>query len=68
MVSGPFVGQIGTYTISCATSCSAAAGTTITSGPTTGSGGAITTPPIIWGTGTLTGEGYGGFATDKFRQ
>ena len=63
VVSGSFVGQIGSYTISCAVSCSASSGTVITSGPTAGSGGSIAGPPLIWATGSLTGEGYGGFAT-----
>jgi len=63
VVSGPFNGINGTYVINCgAASCSGSA--TVTSGPTAGSGGAITTPPLIWGTGTLTGEGIGGFATN----
>ena len=65
VVSGPFNGLNGTYTINCGTGATTCAGSaTVTSGPTAGSGGSITTPPLIWGTGTLTGEGYGGFATN----
>ena len=54
VVSGPFNGLNGSYTIDCgATSCSGSA--TVTSGPTSGSGGAIATPALI------TIDGIGGF-------
>jgi hypothetical protein len=63
VVSGPLNGLGGTYIISCPASCSAAAGTTITSGPTAGSGGSITTPPQGWGIGFSTPDGIGSFQT-----
>lgn len=65
IVSGPFNGLNGTYVINCgATNCNDASSVSYAAGPTAGSGGAIATPPMIWGTGTLTGEGIGGFATN----
>jgi hypothetical protein len=63
VVSGPLNGLGGTYIISCPASCSAAAGTTISSGPTAGSGGSITTPPQGWGIGFSTPDGIGSFQT-----
>lgn len=32
----------------------------MTSGPTAGSGGSITSPPILWSTGNLNPDGIGG--------
>ena len=61
VVSGPFNGLNGSYTIDCgATSCSGSA--TVTSGPTSGSGGAIATPALI------TIDGIGGFRIHRFGQ
>jgi len=57
IVSGPLTGLTGAYTIQCSTSasCADASPATYTSGPTGGSGGAITTP------GLVNIDGIGGF-------
>ena len=60
VVSGPLIGTNGTYVINCPTACSAETTDTVTVGPTAGSGGSITNPPILWSTGSLTPDGTGG--------
>ena len=62
VVSGPQNGLNGTYVTSTVNSniTGSLASETITSGPTAGSGGSITSPPILWSTGNLNPDGIGG--------
>ena len=54
-----------TYSATCTGACTTfATAQSFTVGPQTGSGGAITTPPLLWSTGITTPEGVGGFATN----
>jgi hypothetical protein len=62
IVSGPFNGLNGTYIINCPTTCNTAS-ETMTSGPPAGSGGSVTTPPVLANNGANLLEGVGGFAT-----
>ncbi len=66
VVSGPFNGLNGTYVISTMNSniTGSLAAETMTSGPTGGSGAAITTPPLGWSTGVSTPEGVGAIQTN----
>jgi len=63
--TGPFNGLNGTYVIDTTNSniTGSLASETMTSGPTGGSGAAITTPPLGWSTGTSTPEGIGATQT-----
>ena len=63
VVSGPLVGTNGGYTINCPTACLSEVTDTVTVGPTAGSSGSITNPPILWSTGSLTPAGLGGIET-----
>ncbi|HEY1780305.1 MAG TPA: hypothetical protein VGG79_07720 [Roseiarcus sp.] len=59
--TGPFNGLNGTYVIDTTNSniTGSLASETVTSGPTGGSGAAISTPPLGWSTGVFTPEGIG---------